>query len=339
MTTPNLPANTRRGRLRTLICAGTIAATLPYLTLKAAWVAGSSIGVHGDGMHSGAMIGANLATLGMDAIAAALALALARPWGRRIPGWLLILPMWVATGLLAPIALVVPVAAVVGALTDGFSSSGNPGQDFIDGWVYALVYGGFGLQALGLVAGFVLHARERWAGVFTLRLRDLPTGPAAGARRLIAAGVAAFGLIPVGIQLSWAFGSHALRPGDTRTASQSLIVDSGYALIILAGLIAMLAVTRQRQDGRPALRWLITAWVGTGTAFGWGFFWLITSSLSTPLNKGDDMRGLALVGGFQTLAGAVLATVLALMVVQAAAAPAGQGASEDGGDRSGMIPA
>ncbi|MFD8479430.1 hypothetical protein [Kitasatospora sp. NPDC059673] len=336
MTTPNLLASTRRDRLRTVICVGTIAATLPYLALKIAWVAGSSIGVHGDGMHSGSMIGANLATLGMDAIAAALALALARPWGRRVPGWLLILPMWVATGLLAPIALVVPVAAVVGAFTDGFSSSGSPDQDTIDGWVYAMVYGGFGLQAVGLVAGFVLHARERWAGVFALRLRDLPLGPAAGARRLIAAGVAAFGLIPVGIQLSWAFGSHALRPGDTRTASQSLIIDSGYALIILAGLVGMLAVTRQRQDGRPALRLLVMAWVGTGTAFGWGFFWLVTSSLHTPLNDGSDMRGLALLGGFQTLTGAVLATVLALMVVQAAA-PAGQGASEDGGDRGGMI--
>ncbi|MGX4735871.1 hypothetical protein [Kitasatospora griseola] len=320
------------GRLRTAVCVGTIAATLPYLALKIAWVTGSGIGVHGDGMRSGTMIGANLATLGMDAIAAVLALALARPWGRRVPGWLLVLPMWVATGLLAPIALVVPVAAVVGAFTGGFSSSGDPSQDLIEGWVYAVVYGGFGLQAIGLVAGFVMHARERWAGVFALRLRDLPAGPAAGTRRLIVAGVAAFGLIPVAVQLSWAFGSHALRPEDTRTAAESLVIDSGFALLVLAGLVATVALTR-RPDGRPALRTLITAWVGTGTAFGWGLFWLLTSTLHTPLNEGQDMRGLALVGGLQTLVGAVLATVLALLVTEAA------GASETAADRSGMIQA
>ncbi|WP_073809985.1 hypothetical protein [Kitasatospora sp. CB01950] len=322
---------TNPSRLRTALCAGTIVATLPYLALKIAWVAGSGIGVHGDGMHSGTMIGANLATLGMDAVAAVLALGLARPWGRRIPGRLLVLPMFVATGLLAPIAFVAPVAAVVGAFTGGISSSSDPSQDFIEGWVFAVVYGGFGLQAIGLVGGFVLHARERWAPVFALRLRDLPAGPADGVRRLIVAAVAVLGLVPVAIQLSWAFGSHVLRPDDTRTAAQSLVLDSGYALLTVVGLVGMLALTWRRRDGRSARGALVAAWVGTGTSFGWGLFWLLASSVTTPLSKGADMRGLALVGGLLALVGAVLATVLALLVVEAV------GASDDRARRSGMI--
>ncbi|MGW4383513.1 hypothetical protein [Kitasatospora sp. NPDC004531] len=326
---------TRRGtaRLRTALCVGTIAATLPYLALKIAWIAGSDIGVHGDDMRSGTMIGANLATLAMDAVAAVVALGLARPWGRRIPGWLLVLPMFVATGLLAPIALVVPVSAVVGAFTGGFSSGGDPSQGLIEGWVFAVVYGGFGLQAIGLVGGFLLHARERWAAVFTLRLRDLPAGPADGVRRLVVALAAVIGLAPVAIQLSWAFGGHALRPGDTRQAAQALVVDGGYAVLTLVGLLGMVALTWRRRDGRSARGALAMSWVGTGTSFGWGLFWLIASTLDNPMSKGADMRGLALVGGLLALSGAVLATVLALLVTEAA------GASERGADRGGMIPA
>ncbi|MFD7639453.1 hypothetical protein ACFV4P_02245 [Kitasatospora sp. NPDC059795] len=319
-------------RLRTALCAGTIVATLPYLALKIAWVAGSGIGVHGDGMHSGAMIGANLATVGMDAVAAVLALALARPWGRRIPGWLLVLPMFVATGLLAPIAFVAPVAAVVGAFTGGITSS-DQGQDFIEGWVFAMVYGGFGLQAIGLVGGFVLHARERWAPVFALRLRDLPVGPADGVRRLVVVGVAALGLVPVAIQLCWAFGSHVLRPDDNRPDAQSLVVNGGYALLTVVGLVGIQALTWRRRDGRPARGALVAAWVGTGTSFGWGLFWLLASTVTTPLSRGEDMRGVAVVGGLLAVVGAVHATVLALLVVEAA------GASDDRARRSGMIQA
>jgi len=205
--------------------------------------------------------------------------------------------------------------------------------------VYAVVYGGFGLQALGLVGGFVLHARERWAPVFTLRRSDLPAGPAAGVRRLIVTGVAAFGLLPVAIELSWAFGSHALRPGDTRTAAQSLVIDGGFALIGLAGLLGTAALVRPRPGGRPLLRTLVVAWVGTGTMFAWGLFWLLSSSVTNPLSQGDDMRGLALVGGLRALVGAVLATVLALLVTEAAGASAGAETRASAGDagRDGMI--
>lgn len=38
-----------------------------------------------------------------------LGLAFSRPWGERLPAWLVVLPVWVGTGLLVPMVLLAPV--------------------------------------------------------------------------------------------------------------------------------------------------------------------------------------------------------------------------------------
>ncbi|WP_167154109.1 histidine kinase [Streptomyces sp. MBT27] len=103
----------RRAALRTVA----ITACLPYLCLKAAWIGGSHLGIpehSGLRDHSSGMAAANTASILLDSCVIALALLLTRPWGLRVKTWLLALPMWVATGLLAPaagIAMLLTLAA------------------------------------------------------------------------------------------------------------------------------------------------------------------------------------------------------------------------------------
>ena len=116
-----------------------VAGTLPYLTLKALWLARVDAGLPDPAMLTDStMIAMNGITAAMDALVIALALALTHRWGYRLPAWLLLLPVWVGTGFLVPIA-VVNLPATVFLL--------GAGSTVADGslapWVGPLVYGGF----------------------------------------------------------------------------------------------------------------------------------------------------------------------------------------------------
>jgi hypothetical protein len=278
-------------RRRQLACAATVLACLPYLALKAAWLAGSSVGeapgAASAGMHDQRYVVGNMVTLGMDLVAVALVLALTFPWGRRVPGVLLAAPVWVATGLLAPVALGLPVGLLVQALAGGAPAAGDNG---LDGWVYAVAYGGFVVQALGILAAFWWHARERWPE----RLAALPVagGPGLAAAAAMAAG---FGLL----HLVWAVaGSAAGGPGGFETAAQrTYLAVTG--LLVLAGAVAV-AASGRLGAGRlgPALPAL--AWVGTAVT--------VLAGPTKMLLAHDGHAGTTVVvaGTLGTLAGLVL---------------------------------
>lgn len=319
-TTASPPAGP--GRTRRALCAITILAAVPYLVLKTLWVCGVDVGVQGSGMRGGAMAGANLLTIAMDGTAVAVALALVRPWGSRIPAWVLVFPMWVATGFLAPIVVGAPAAALAGALSRQSAGSGGGSGESLSGWVFALVYGGFGVQGVTLAAGFVLHVRARWGRLFRMPLRELTGGPSDGAvdavRRTLVTGVSVFALIPIAAHLYWAAGGTAGHPADPDGAASRFVLESVFGLLPLVGVIGSLILVRRR-DAAPA-RWaLVAAWTGTASMFSWGLWWELAGSIDTPVTAGKDLRGVAGVGGAQMLAGALLATVLALLVVQASA--------------------
>ncbi len=228
-------------RRRLVVCAVTLLACAPYLALKTAWLAGSSVGTApgaaGAGMHDGRYVVANLVTVAMDVVAAALVLALTFPWGRRVPGWLLAAPVWVAAGLLAPIAVGLPVGLVLQALVGGAPA---PGDDGLAGWVYAVVYGGFVLQGVGILTVFWWHARERWPA--WLHTRRPPARPVTV---VATAAVAGFGAL----HLAWAVaGSAAAAPGGFETAAQRAYLGAT-GVLILAGVVL----------DRAAIAWAGTA--------------------------------------------------------------------------------
>ncbi|TMR22995.1 hypothetical protein ETD86_09655 [Nonomuraea turkmeniaca] len=144
------------GRITAAIIA--IAAMVPYLTLKVLWLTGSSVGVADPSLMSDpAMVGLNAMTFGMDAVGLVLALAFTMRWGMRLPAWLVLLPLWVGTGLLSVVVATAPLAVVASGLE---VFSGGP----IQAWVYLMVYGGFMGQGVGLMTAFALYASAggRW---------------------------------------------------------------------------------------------------------------------------------------------------------------------------------
>jgi hypothetical protein len=296
-----------------------ILATLPYLTLKVAWIAGSHLGIPAGSTlldHRGTMIFANGLTLLMDASVIVLALLLTRPWGQRTPAWLLALPMWAATGLLTPIMVGFPLQLLVKALGGSVNEPSAQGGDgsgaFLDAWVFGVVYGGFILQGLALGALFVLYARDRWGHVWRDRVGDLPRATGRhGLQRGVAIAAALLALAPMAMHLLWVTGStiglSEARTGERTTDFYALeALDMIYLGSAVAGGLLL------------AFRWapvlpvkvpLALAWLGSGAVACWGG-WLLFASVGGM----DDITrrptaAMLLTYSVQMIAGMLVATV------------------------------
>jgi hypothetical protein len=75
-----------------------------------------------------------------------------------------------ATGLLAPTRLGLPVGGVLQLAVQGDVRTG--GMDHVSPWVFAIVHGGFGLMAIGIVVLASRFAAARWSR-FLRRARTL----------------------------------------------------------------------------------------------------------------------------------------------------------------------
>lgn len=255
--------------------------TLPYLTLKAMWIGGSSAGTTDAAfLARPEVVAANAVTFALDLCVVGLALALTHSWGRRIPAWLLLLPAWVGTGLLVPMVLVVlplTLAAPVPAGTSGFEP-----------WVQPMVYGGFAWQGVFLVAAFTLHARTRWAGAVTT-----PAPARTELLRVVAGGGVVTALLCAGL--------HVALGGPIALFT---------AVAAVAGVAGVLALVR----GVPARPWLAAAaaWTGSAVLFSWGLYGVLLAVTNVlPGAGGDALAGLAqltgLLGGFSLAVAGLLA--------------------------------
>jgi hypothetical protein len=100
---------------------------LPYLALKVAWLSGNPIRFNDASLVAKrGMIAANAISFGMDFLAVGLALALTHRWGLRVPAWLLLFPMWVASGFLAPAVLMASIVAVSTVITQASAATPVP---------------------------------------------------------------------------------------------------------------------------------------------------------------------------------------------------------------------
>ncbi|GAA2453630.1 hypothetical protein GCM10010191_85430 [Actinomadura vinacea] len=269
-----MPAPPGRGRpsaVRLAVCYATIAACVPYIVLKLAWLSGSTIGWNDEEMAEGAAIyAANAITMGMDAVAVLVALAFTHPWGRRLPAWLVIVPIWVGTGLLAPIVLGLPPGLVIQTISGG-PAPATADQGGLQSWVYVIVYTGFVLQGLGLLTAFVLYARDRWAGLLTARTRDLPAGATHAAQSFLALAASLPALGYAAVNLYWGLGGTAgLPPGSLDRTVVQQTVTVVWGLLALAGAAGTLALVHGRGGaGRTGRLWvpLSAAWLGSGATF------------------------------------------------------------------------
>jgi hypothetical protein len=249
-------------QLRIAVCYVMIVACLPYLILKVLWLFGytpgaasaAGAGELGDVRH---IIG-NLATAGMELVAIALVLALTYPWGQRLPVMVTLVPIWVGVGLLAPIMLGLPLGLVAQAFAGG---SPVPIGNGLDSWVYTVVYGGFIVQALGLLAAFFGYALQRWPEVLRKQMAQLNVITPRQRRLATIAAIITVGYAV--ILVLWSVTGPRLGgpAGFDTVAQRSFLFSTG--LIVLVGAIAALALVWRWGKGR-ILAPLILAWIGTG---------------------------------------------------------------------------
>jgi hypothetical protein len=257
---------------------------VPYLALKIAWAAGSRVGIP-DGStllehHTTTIVGSIESAL-LDSMVVVLALLLTQPWGRRVPVWLLILPIWAATGLLSPIMVGYPLQLGARLLGGTAASSGGPAaRPFLDEWVFTIVYTGFIVQALALGALFVLYARARWGHLWRGRISALAgQGPTRGVQRATALMASAVVLMPLTAHLLWATGSTS---GLTATqiadrTSDFYALEAAYVLFAVMTVTALLLIAFPRAGALPLRLPLSMAFVGSAALACWGGYMMLTA--------------------------------------------------------------
>lgn len=274
-------------RVRLIASAATILATVPYLTLKAAWLTGSNVGITDiDFVRDPAVHALNLVTAGMDVLAVVIAIAFVAPFGRTIPAWLLLLPAWVASGLLAPIMVASPLTALVAT---GDVKSSLP----LATWVTPIVYGGFTVQGIGLIVGFVFYAWERWGDT----VDDMAVEPAHDALAALATPAATAAVVSGGIGVVWSLAAADLASGVAGVAR---------AAFSFAAAAGVLAVVHRREPGRVGVA---AAWLGSAAMFAWGMWGLVVVLADAPLGDGAPSVAGNLYSLLQTVTGLTVGLV------------------------------
>ncbi|MFE6815081.1 hypothetical protein [Streptomyces sp. NPDC057677] len=269
-------ADDRPGPARRALRLVAILACLPYISLKTAWVAGSEIGIPAGSVlleNRQVLAVANSVSVLADVLVIVLALLLTQRWGRRVPAWLLALPMWAATGLLAPIMTGYPAQLAV-ALLGGDERSAAPAEPFLDSWVFAVVYGGFILQGLSLGTLFTWYARDRWGHLWSGRLGGLPAGVSGPGVRIAALVAAVVALFPLTLHASRVLGSDAgLSPRQIveRDADFTVLEFQWSVFVVVAAALTLCLVLRR--PARLKVRTVLAlAWTGSGAVGCWGAY-------------------------------------------------------------------
>ncbi len=281
-------------RTRRALRAVAMLACLPYLSLKTAWVLGSEAGIPAGSslLDGGATLRiANMVGVVMDAAVIVLALLLTRPWGLRLPAWLLVGPMWLATGLLTPIMVAYPAQAVAGLVDARKPAATDSGDPFLAEWVFGVVYTGFIVQGLALGALFALYARQRWSHLWVGRVADLPR--AGRPQHLALLGITALTIFALTMHLLWACGATI---GLTQSRVDDrirdyYIVESAFVALALVTAVGLQVWVRRWGARLPAWLPVGVTVIGSAGLAGWGA-WLLTVAA---VNSGSGIGTTALM--------------------------------------------
>ncbi|NUP22699.1 MAG: hypothetical protein HOZ81_42900 [Streptomyces sp.] len=312
------PSRTRRA-----LRAVAIVSCVPYLGLKIAWVAGSHVGIPEDsGLldHRVSMAVVNSVSVLMDSAVIVLALVLTRPWGLRVPAWLLAFPVWVATGLLTPIMAGFPLQLVVRAL-GGSTRTSAGGEAFLDEWVFGVVYSGFIAQGICLGALFALYARDRWGHLWRGLVWELPVGVIGAAQRVSAVAAGILALFPLTVHVLWACGATAgLSEGRvSERTGDFYALETVYAVFLLAAVTGGCMLAFRLGRALPVKVPLALVWVGSSAVTCWGG-WLSLASLGGPDDIADRATPLmSLTYAGQMIVGILVATVGAYFLAERSA--------------------
>jgi hypothetical protein len=192
----------------------------------------------------------------MDALAIVIAFAFTFSWGQRVPAMVVLVPIWVATGFLTPIVVLLPLT--------GLALGESSGPDLLEPWVQPMVYAGFGWQGILLAVAFTLYARTRWPMVFQAATASVPRGRTHVTQVVMG---------DVGAVLAVVAGVWLLSAGTWADGVLGLL-----ALAAAAGVVTM----AHRLPGRFVAPVAVT-WLGAGSMFAWGMWGLVNTVGGTVL--------------------------------------------------------
>lgn len=277
---PVKASSARTSRLRITLATVAVLATLPYVVLKLMWLLGSTVGLDDpDIATSGVMEAANLVTMLMEVTAAGLAVALVLPIGRRIPSLLVQVPMFVGTGLLGGILLLLPTQTVLTAFSPPRAPEVTTQAEPIQAWVYTMVYGGFALLGICLIAIFVMHSWDRWVRPGGWATRLASWAPVPTRRRVIA--------ISHGLLLVALCATELVVVARAELLGGHQVVALLMSTVTCAGLTALALGVPGSLRGSTAL---VMAYVGAAAVACWGLFFAVLLIVPNPL-RGDDLAG------------------------------------------------
>lgn len=257
-------------KMRRICGYGAAIAVTPYLLIKIAWTFGFFLPT--EQMGEASWRGINAATAVIAAVGILLAMAFCRPWGERLPAWMVALPVWLGTGLLVPLLLLAPVLGPAAMAQD--QEAGAAGF-----WIYEQIFVMVSLVGVGICLPLALagYAKERWpealggpidCGEVPGHTRQLQT--ALG--RITAAGCMILGAI----KIFWAAGG-TLGINPDMLESRDLwwhllsLSTGGWALVGSWGLLVLIT----RRGSRRFLPPMASAWISSGMLFSYNLFSII----------------------------------------------------------------
>ncbi|MDN4525912.1 hypothetical protein [Fictibacillus fluitans] len=258
-------------KMRRICGYGAALAVTPYLLIKIVWSLGLLLPTEQMGDASWRMINATTAVLA--AVGILLAMAFCRPWGEKLPAWLVALPVWAGTGLLIPLLLLTPVLGPAAITRDKQAGA----AEF---WVYEQLFVMISLVGVGILLPIALagYVKARWPEALT---GPIDYGELHGDNRqlqvklgkLVAAGSFLLGAL----KLYWAVGGTiGIDPAllDNRDVWWHLLTLSMGAWS-LAGAWSLLMLTTRRGSLGFLLPMAVT-WISSGMLFSYNTYDLLT---------------------------------------------------------------
>jgi hypothetical protein len=288
----------------------------PYLLIKISWVVGALSGLlpRTDQRGVAGFVVLNLVTIGMAAVGIALALALVRPWGQRIPALAVLSCAWIGGGFLVPM---IPYMLLDTLLSTG-AGTADPGSSIMPVWEGRLIEVSFLGMGLGLAIALPFYLQGRWPAAFAGRVRrgDPGVGPSEAYRPRVAM-LAILGAVVVAVlNLDLAAGGTiGLRHLGARELGWYLQVGNS-GIWSLAGAWGVWVLLRAR-SAIPLWIPVTVSWLASGFLVAWGCWKLpLALYLSVGSEVGTVWPEQLGVAAAQLLLGIAVGTAVLRIVLQ-----------------------
>ncbi|OMF58877.1 hypothetical protein BK138_10465 [Paenibacillus rhizosphaerae] len=288
---------------------GTAIAVSPYLLIKIAWTFGLFMPT--DQMGDPSWRIANAVTMVLAAACILLAMSFCRPWGERLPSWLVALPVWVGTGLLVPMLLIAPILGPAAINRDMEAGT----ADF---WVYEQIFVMVSLVGVGICLPIALvgYAKARWPEALGGRI-DCGNLPGDTRKlqltltRFVAGGCILLAIIKIFWAAGGTLGIEPSKMDDRDIWWRLLSLSTG--VWAFAGAWGLLVLT-SRRGSRRFLPPMAAVWISSGMLFSYNLFNRLSNSRPDAQPAPEYPLALVLTTEAGTVLGVMMGMILLLVL-------------------------